>query len=354
MTTPLISIIVPVYKVEKYINRCVHSLQNQTLSEIEIILINDGCPNGCGEIIEKLKNNDNRIRVIHQKNKGQSEARNAGIKIAQGAYIGFVDPDDWIEPEMYEKLSEAIINTKSDLAICGRRALNQHGIFDSVISPNEKVYDFTLFSKQEYLIEKFFYPHTASSCNKLYKKELLDKNNLRFEDVSYVGSEDTLFNYGVLCIANKIVAISDVLYNVQVRDDSTVRTYKFGYMSRTANLMSRLKHYSSNLDNLPLFRETYPIVFLYFHQWNFDRIIHLSSDKKTLEKELKDAMKKKFFRSGSVRITFDYRLTKYIKKLGFNTSGIVYLRIYMVLYLLGFSKLASIFRTMKVQKVNGG
>lgn len=354
MATPLISIIVPVYKVEKYIKRCVNSLRNQTISNIEIILINDGCPNGCGKIIEELRNEDNRIRVIHQTNMGQSEARNAGLKIAQGEYIGFVDPDDWIEPEMYEKLSEAIINTKSDLAICGRRALNQHGTFDSVIKPEEKVYDFTVFSRQEYLIEKFFYPHTASSCNKLYKKALVDQNNLWFEDVSYVGSEDTLFNYGVLCIATKIVAISDVLYNVQVRDDSTVRTYKFGYMTRTANLISRLKHYSRNLNNASLFKETYPIVFLYFHQWNFDRIIHLASDKTILEKELKEAMKKKYFRSGSIRITFDYRLTKYIKKLGFNTSGIVYLRIYMILYLIGFSRLASIFRTIKVQRANGG
>ena len=101
---PIVSIIVPVYKVEKYIHRCVESLVNQTLRDIEIILVDDGSPDHCPEICEQLAKKDNRIKVVHKTNGGLSSARNAGMEVACGKYIGFVDSDDELELDMYEKM----------------------------------------------------------------------------------------------------------------------------------------------------------------------------------------------------------------------------------------------------------
>lgn len=110
----LVSIIVPVYKVEPYLERCIKSLQNQTLIDIEIILVDDGSPDSCGEICDKYALSDNRIKVIHKKNGGLSSARNAGMRIAQGKYIGFVDSDDDVELDMYERMVTCIERYHTD------------------------------------------------------------------------------------------------------------------------------------------------------------------------------------------------------------------------------------------------
>ena len=104
---PQISVIVPVYKVEQYLKRCVDSILHQTFSDLEVILVDDGSPDNCPAMCDELAKADKRIRVIHKENGGLSSARNAGMKIAQGKYIGFVDSDDDVEPDMYETMLEA-------------------------------------------------------------------------------------------------------------------------------------------------------------------------------------------------------------------------------------------------------
>lgn len=111
---PEISIIVPIYKTEKYLNRCVNSLINQTFKNFELILVDDGSPDACPVLCDKWGKRDTRIKVIHKKNGGLSSARNAGLNIAQGKYIGFVDSDDWIEPDMYELLYNAAEKYQTD------------------------------------------------------------------------------------------------------------------------------------------------------------------------------------------------------------------------------------------------
>ena len=116
----LLSVIVPIYNVEKYLPKCIDSILAQNYSEIEVILVDDGSPDGCPEICDNYAEKDKRIVVIHQKNLGVSAARNAGLKAAHGEYIGFVDPDDWISPSMYQEMITAldmIITTKMGLWI---------------------------------------------------------------------------------------------------------------------------------------------------------------------------------------------------------------------------------------------
>ncbi len=114
----MISIIVPVYKVEPYLRQCVDSILNQTYSDLEVLLIDDGSPDKCGEICDEYAAADSRVRVIHKLNGGISSARNAGLDAATGEYIGFVDSDDWIEPRMFEVLLNALTEADADISIC--------------------------------------------------------------------------------------------------------------------------------------------------------------------------------------------------------------------------------------------
>ena len=118
MKSDLISIIVPVYKVEKYIDECIKSIINQTYTNLEIILIDDGSPDNCGKICDEYAKNDKRIKVIHQKNMGQSVARNVGLEYAKGDYIGFVDSDDYIKNNMFEVLHNNLVSYNADISIC--------------------------------------------------------------------------------------------------------------------------------------------------------------------------------------------------------------------------------------------
>lgn len=113
---PLISVVVPIYNVEKYLRRCVESIRCQTYSNLEIILVDDGSPDSCGKICDAYRNTDNRIKVIHKKNGGLSDARNVGIKIAQGEYITCIDSDDFISPFFIDNLWTAIQESKCEIA----------------------------------------------------------------------------------------------------------------------------------------------------------------------------------------------------------------------------------------------
>ena len=115
---PKVSVIVPIYNKEKVLKRNVHTILNQTLKDIEIILINDGSTDRSGQICEDIQRNDKRVKVMHQPNKGVSVARNTGISVATGDYIGFVDPDDWIELDMYENMYTKIKETHANICLC--------------------------------------------------------------------------------------------------------------------------------------------------------------------------------------------------------------------------------------------
>lgn len=133
---PQLSIIIPVYNVEQYLQRCINSILNQTFTDFEAIFINDGSPDNCGKILDEYAEKDNRIVVIHQDNQGVSAARNAGIRIAQGVYLGFVDPDDFIESTMYEKMIDLMVTNNSDIVCCRFKNLIEDKIVEDI--PNLK------------------------------------------------------------------------------------------------------------------------------------------------------------------------------------------------------------------------
>lgn len=123
----LLSVIVPVYKVEPYLHRCVDSIRNQTYKNLQIILVDDGSPDNCGKICDEYAELDARIIVVHQENRGLSGARNTGLRYAKGEYVAFVDSDDWIAPTMYETLVRMIERNDLDMARCGITEINSKG-----------------------------------------------------------------------------------------------------------------------------------------------------------------------------------------------------------------------------------
>ena len=177
---PLISIIIPIYNAEKYIERCIESIQKQTYSNLDIILVNDGSTDSSALICDKYANTDKRIQVIHKENKGAYEARNTGLKLAKGEYIAFVDSDDHIHPDMISSLYQAIIREKTICSMCkGLRAYN-----DTVIEKPDN--NTTTILNQEEIIKRLFsgdsdYVQYAVVWNKLIKKEIID--NILFNNM---------------------------------------------------------------------------------------------------------------------------------------------------------------------------
>ena len=211
----MISVIVPVYNVERYIRQCVESILEQTYADLEIILVDDGSTDGSGSICDEYKLKDNRVVVIHKCNGGLSEARNAGLDIARGEYIGFVDSDDYIEPDMYEVLYKNCERYAADLAAARFVKFNTQGEVRKNFTENIEV-----FSREEmlrlFIVGDRRYEITMSVWDRLYKRELI--SDLRFP----VGKcyEDIVFSTKVIEKSKINVYIDRALYHYRLRGDS--------------------------------------------------------------------------------------------------------------------------------------
>ncbi len=224
---PKISVIVPVYNVEEYLPQCLDSLINQTLKDIEIICVNDGSTDNCLEILQAFAERDNRIKVIDQENRGQGIARNRGIDLARGEYIGFVDPDDWVINEMYAEMYNKAITLNSDIVICNsvRKQYNGHSWkINYMIKAVSKTCNKEIKVDENRNIEKsviydtlMIAPHHA--WNKIYKASLIKENKIRFSDLRCF--EDCIFVLKSLIEAERVSYISQPFYKYMVRKQST-------------------------------------------------------------------------------------------------------------------------------------
>lgn len=216
--TALISIIVPIYGVEQYLRKCIDSILAQTYTNLQIILVDDGSPDNCGAICDEYAQKDERITVIHQENAGLAAARNAGIAIAKGDYLGFVDSDDWIAPDMYEVLLASLIQNDCDVATCSRYSVRKDVVREAknFSLPEEKVMDSCEAVRRLLLCDGI----DPAFWDKLYKKEVLEGIVL---PSGYV-SEDVLPAYEILCRAKKIVHCAKPLYYWLYREGSLSRS----------------------------------------------------------------------------------------------------------------------------------
>jgi len=243
----LISIIVPIYKVEKYLKKCIESILKQTYKNIEIILVDDGSPDNCGKICDYYKQMDKRIKVIHKNNGGLSEARNYGIREARGDYLLFVDSDDFIAENICEILINNINKYSADMAIC-----NFYYVFE-----NKKAIKNEMSSKKdvqvlekENIIREYFLNYSVDlnvAWNKLYKKDIFKGKNAILFPVGKL-HEDTYIMYKIYYNLNKLVRINKPLYYYRQRNDSIISSFS---IKNVEDIMGYIKDYyifSKNVD----------------------------------------------------------------------------------------------------------
>ena len=266
MEEPLISVLVPIYKIDRYLGICVESLLNQTYKNLEIILVDDGSPDRCPEICDLYASKDARIKVIHKPNGGLVSARKAGLMAAKGEYIGYVDGDDWVGPGFYHSLYSSLQESDADIAIAGfSRDLfsSTKNILNAIPSG---VYDGSALDdiKKKMISEGSFYRHgiTTYLWNKLFKREVVEPYQMAMDDRITIG-EDAATTYPAIMASKKIVITDNCAYHYRQREDSMLKTatnhnneylkvmYLYKYMEQT------LKEWS---DDYQLLRQTDDLV----------------------------------------------------------------------------------------------
>lgn len=235
-----VSVVVPVYNVEPYLDRTMESLLKQTLKEIEIIMVDDESPDNCPAICDQYANKYSNIKVIHKKNAGLGMACNSGIEVATGEYIAFCDSDDYVDSNMYETMYNTAAQYDADAVFSGIKTINQNGkvcpmnsyhCFQIIKNKND-ISNFAMdmiASKPSDSIER----HIAMSAKiVLYRKEIIDKNNLRFVSERQLISEDLIWNLDILCHSSCIITLPHIFYYYYSNTNSLskqIRTDKFKF-----------------------------------------------------------------------------------------------------------------------------
>ena len=212
--TPAISVIIPVYNVAKYLPRCLDSVCAQTFKDIEVICVNDGSPDNCDKILKKYAALDNRFVVITKKNAGVSAARNDGIKRARGAYIHFLDADDFIDSDFYQKMYDAARDNVSDM-VCSGFVTNTKYARNLKYPKNFTVSDLRSKLRRTYVFTDGYV------WRYLFKRDLILKNKLLF-DTSLISQEDVIFVLNAIVLANEVSFVSGTFYHYMFNDMSAL------------------------------------------------------------------------------------------------------------------------------------
>lgn len=244
----LISVIIPVYNVEAYLEECIESLRNQSLKEIEMIFINDGSRDNSLSILEKYKKIDKRIKIINQTNSGPSNARNRGLQIAKGEYISFIDSDDWIDLEMFKEMYDNAKTNNSDVVICDMKMIGEDNeLYIKGMQDNRKI-----FNKKE--IREIIYTSLLSNsqfnsmANKIYRKEIIKNNNIKLDSKIFY-AEDWLLNMEFFKYCTKVTYINKCFYFYRRGHESSSSGYKDDTFEKVGLWIYRKrKQYAKKLD----------------------------------------------------------------------------------------------------------
>ncbi|MBD5540892.1 MAG: glycosyltransferase [Lachnospiraceae bacterium] len=239
-----ISVIVPIYNIEPYLEECIKSIINQTYSHLEIILVDDGSTDHSGAICDRYAAMDDRILVIHKKNGGLVTARKAGLSVAKGEYIGFVDGDDYIEPDFYEVLYEEISEKKTDFVQCGAREERENG--ESTCLCSWEVDKYTVSDRKEVIINFFdnFLSHKGYInefiWNKLFSKEFIKKQYELGPDYQQHG-EDFICMCECMLNCRSFASLGKELYHYRLREDSLSHSSSVEMIAKMSNLIAIMR-----------------------------------------------------------------------------------------------------------------
>lgn len=318
----LISIIVPIYKVEKYIEKCLHHLTNQSYRNLEIVLVDDGSPDNCPKICDEWAKKDNRIKVIHKENGGVMSAWTQGFKSSTGNYIAFCDPDDYFEFNAIEKLYTSLKENNADMSLCGvkvvyaNKTINRFAFEDKIcgVFENEELEKIKIKSVEQ--VNSYF---PLYKTNKLFKRSLVE-NNLKYCDERVSLGDDCCVSLGSLLDSKKIVVIEDYLYNYIQRKTSIIHAYNKKLLLQFETLLSCIKqliidknYYS---EKCICFEQTRMLFIL---SRNF---INSTSNRKEQKEIYKNLLKSDFVAKFKENKDFSYlpRIYKIFKKVFFTKS----------------------------------
>ena len=229
-----VSVIVPVYNVEQYIERCMNSLLNQSLKEIEIILVDDGSPDGCPQICEEYAEKYENVIVIHKKNAGLGLARNTGLEVAKGEYVAFVDSDDYVETQMYEKLYDIAKENEADIVISG--GYFSEGSYKNTQITRDTGEEKVFVAEEARLLSlkmtgalpdyPLDYEYAMCVWKGIYNRKLISTHGICFVSERELISEDLIFHYDIFEYANKVVVTPECFYHYCLNDSSLTKAYQ--------------------------------------------------------------------------------------------------------------------------------
>lgn len=267
----LISVVVPIYKVERFLPKCVESILNQTYKNLEVILVDDGSPDNCPALCDSFAEQDSRIKVIHKKNGGMSDARNAGIEVATGDYVGFVDSDDYIDENMYEAMLTEALSNDAQIVEC-----DSYAVYKDDKTEVYKSCDYKLYTNNRDIIYDYIEGNGIQTVvwNKLYRKEII--GDVRFEFGKY--HEDEIFTYQILAKATRLVHINKLYYYYVQRQGSVMNSgFSLRYLDAIEGGLKRAEFIKDNYPEL-YFQQLKSLTF--FCIYNYQRILdNISCDK---------------------------------------------------------------------------
>jgi teichuronic acid biosynthesis glycosyltransferase TuaG len=292
----LISVVVPVYNCQNYLDKCLSAVINQSYENIEIIVIDDGSTDESGNIIHLWAERDKRIKTIFQKNAGVSASRNRGIDIAKGKYICFFDSDDWIEKGMLTELCAAISLHQADLAYCN---FSYEYILGSMAGIHARYNEDVIVSnweKSEFYLE-YLSPYGCAGiiANKMYRLEIIKKNNLRFIDSNIVGGEDSLFNLCYFANVKKSVFVNKILYHYIQRSASLIHIQKSDIIGKYINLIKELTQYFEKYSD-PNLQDVIPHLFYHYFTLGLETAIRNNAEDKKILENINQAKSDKVFK----------------------------------------------------------
>lgn len=265
---PKFSIIVPIFKVEQYLERCIDSLVNQTLKDIEIILVDDGSPDRCPEICDNYAKQDRRIKVIHKKNGGVSAARNDGLALAKGEWVIFCDSDDWMELDACESLYNTGVSCNADIVIADIYRVNGNKRNYCKLFAN--AFEFTQQKDIEKVILSVIYQRfcmmtpekpqfgLGGPWNKAIRREIITENSICFDTDLMGVYDDRLFILNAYTRAKKIVYIHKAVYNYVLIEDSITRAYKANILEVNIRIFNKFNNFiRKNFSSNPTLNEAY-------------------------------------------------------------------------------------------------
>lgn len=249
---PKISVVVPIYNVETYLDQCVHSLLAQTYPDIEVILVDDGSPDRCPTMCDMYADHDKRVRVVHQLNRGVSVARNVGMDMATGEWLMFCDPDDWYELSAVEIMVAHAERFNSDIAVFGHIL----HYFDHVKQYPAIAEDKLLTERDKIYAYKDQLNFVITSVNKLYRRCVIESQHIRFSS-GITNTEELLFSMNMLSATNRISYSAVCLYHCLIRENSASRRYRQDIFMQYAKILQELRTFTNKSFDAKLGNEIY-------------------------------------------------------------------------------------------------